>query len=87
MGWIKRKVDEHVCSKPRWNKDVREGDVWECDLCHAQYRVKKVKTWDDQRDPGPYGSIDEWDVISPARIVLPRTSRDHNPGVTSWRDQ
>lgn len=88
MGWIKRKADEHTCSKPNYSDraGIAEGDIWECDLCKAQWRVKKVNTWYDQRDNSSGGYLD-WELHGPARIVLPPQPRGYDPGVTSWRDR
>ena len=77
MPWVYREVDVHKCKKPHWDKSVKQGDRWKCDECNLVWRVAKVSTWDDQRDPGPYGTI-TWELYN---IVAP------DPGVTSWRDQ
>jgi len=60
MGWVKRKIDEHVCNKPVWNKDIHVGDIWECDHCKSQYRVTGVRRGEwDQRD-GWFGGNVDW---------------------------
>lgn len=76
MGWIHREVDVHKCKKPLWDKSVKRGDIWKCDDCVLEWRVRDVKTWYDQRDNYTSGHID-WE------LYLPNTY----PGVTEWRDR
>lgn len=79
MGWIKRKIDEHVCPKPKWNKDIAVGDIWQCDECKLQWRVVEVSRGQyDQRDNCWFGQKVEYTFHQPTAPGIP---------VTSWRDR
>lgn len=52
--WVKRKADEHVCAKPKYEESgdgtVSSGDLWVCDICGSIWEVYSV--WrGDQREP------------------------------------
>jgi hypothetical protein len=59
--WTKRKVDEHKCLKPSFNRDIQVGDEWACD-CGTVYVVTKVDRGYDQRENEYYGRF-TWQVI------------------------
>lgn len=67
MGWVYQQKDQHKCKKPGGSKDVKAGDVWECDdeSCKKQWRVRTIDKWYDQRD-GFTGYNLIWDEV-PAR--------------------
>lgn len=74
MGWIKRKIDEHVCKKPDFHKDVATGDIWQCDECNLKYRVAQVHNQQfDQRENEWYGGSLDWESYV-------------TPSYSDWRD-
>lgn len=60
MTWIKRKVDEHVCRKPRYDSEIRAGDVWQCDECKNEWEVVGLE----------HGT--QWDPINPPLVKWKR---------------
>lgn len=57
MAWVKRKKDEHVCSRPGFRNDIEIGDIWQCDVCHVQWEVKGFDSgmqWD------PFPTVIKW---------------------------
>lgn len=46
--WIRKKANEHFCSKPLYKIGTSVGDLWQCNTCNRIWRVETMG-W-DQRD-------------------------------------